>query len=112
MATTNEQFVSALLQVAPDFEPQNRGHVGFNEELLPHLLMGDFTRWFIELGRRATDVTKLASFLDESYQTGDDDVRELLSVSFLENLYQAGDDYALVRTGLGPILRQELRRYE
>lgn len=98
-----------------------REHLADNYgEVLPHILMGDFTRWFIDQCRTAVGLTeteaerarvrRVAQFLDEEYESGPHYVRELLFVSFLENLHLAGRDYDLVKSFLSPVLRTELDR--
>lgn len=119
----NVAFIRKLVQGRPEFEPVYQEHVTDNYgEVLPHMLMGDFTRWFIDQCRIAiglpetaadrTRVRRLAQFLDMEYQSGPHYIRELLFVSFLENLHLAGRDYDLVKSFLGPVLRSELGRLE
>jgi hypothetical protein len=117
-----ETFVARLRKAVPEFEDHYAEHLADYGEILPHVLMGDFTRWFIALYRRSRPDTKVArtlrarlrsvvDFLDRSFQR-DPASRELLSTSFLENLHQAGDDYQGIRSQLGPHLLRELDRIE
>jgi hypothetical protein len=119
----NTAFIRELVEGTPGLEPVYREHLADNYgELLPHMLMGDFTRWFIDQCRLAAEVQgttaeratlrRVARFLDATYQTGPPYVRELLVVSFLENLHLAGRDYELVKSFLAPTLRSELDRLE
>jgi hypothetical protein len=108
------EFVPRLFREAPQFEAQFRKE---NDDslVLPHLVMADFTRWFIDLCRqsrldpeRRASAERLAAFLDHEFQAGGEPVDELIGVSFLEPIYQAGDDLPLVRAMLGPVLRRAL----
>jgi hypothetical protein len=108
------EFVPRLFGEAPEFEAQFRME---NDEslILPHLVMADFTRWFIDLCRqsrldpaRRETAERLAAFLERELQTGGESIEELIGVSFLEPIYQAEDDLPLVRTMLGPEVRRAL----
>ena len=91
-------FIQRLLEVAPSFGPQFRSHEEFhNGKVLPHVLIGDFTRWFVELFRESKEsavagshVRDLVQFLEAEYTAGGEQVENLIAVSFLENLGSAG----------------------
>lgn len=87
--------------------------------MLPHVLMGDVTRFVIsqhqlELKSRSLSpvLDRCLSFLEKAMQADSQEVQELLSVSFLENLAQSDDLYFSIRSRLGPALKAELRSYE
>jgi hypothetical protein len=42
------RLVDDLVRAIPEFEPAVKDHLDFNEELLPHILFGDLTRWVIQ----------------------------------------------------------------
>jgi hypothetical protein len=113
-------FIDRLLEQMPEFGVAFRDHVDYHETVLPHVLMGDFTRWTIEQYRRAAQqdnearavLLRAFGFLESEYATDrQGGVQELISVSFLENLHQAGADLEGIAAQLGPKLRAELRRY-
>src|SRR5690348_12854862 len=98
------EFILKLLNVAPGFRSVYADHLRENDELLPHVLMGDFTRWYIQLFRDSQNESGLSMatrreldgvsrFLEDEWEQGYPEVRELLVASFLENLHQANDDY-------------------
>jgi hypothetical protein len=118
------QFINRLVLAVPEFESVYRDHLRDQEgELLPHVLMGDFTRWFratyLEAvgGSRTSALAqerlhRSADFLESAWQReeaapGYSLVSELLSVSFLENLL-GEPEYDGVKEVLGPGLRSQL----
>ena len=108
-----ESFVQDLLGIAPGFRPEYEEHLADNDQLLPHVLLGDFTRWLrarVADGDSATVGTVLG-FLESSYAAGDEDVQELISVSFLENLIGESELDEL-RPQLGPELSKALEALE
>ncbi|MDQ6772225.1 MAG: hypothetical protein M3024_04435 [Candidatus Dormibacteraeota bacterium] len=98
--------------------------VDFNEELLPHVLFGDLTRWVIDLYRKShghADTEKQRTeildrtlcFLETRFRDSEDTAaQDLIAVSFLENLHQAGSDYQGIKERLGPALQIWLTRLE
>src|SRR5438445_2401262 len=116
-----DAFVSALFESGPEFASTAAQEVSYYGELLPHVLMGTFTRWLIETYRcavrgdlAARDLFERAlAFLDAQLRDQSRPaVQELISVSFLENLHQAGSDLEGLKRHLGPHLRIQLERYE
>src|SRR5215471_18666018 len=117
MADTRDaqaRLVDELVKTIPEFEPVLREHLDFNEELLPHVLFGDLTRWVIGEyresqgnGQHARNARNLLErtlrFLEERFtDRRDDAAQDLIAVSFLENLHQAGGDYPGLKALLGP----------
>ncbi len=96
----------------------------FNQELLPHVLFGDLTRWVIDLYRQAEGhwssqerqdqiLDRTLAFLEQKFSDPQDAAaQDLIAVSFLENLHQAGPDYDGIKERLGPGLRNWLSRLE
>ena len=115
---TPREFVHQLLTVAPGFEPVYREHLADNDELLPHVLMGDFTTWFVKQYRarrrlrNGAELRRMITFLEEAFSAGDPDTENVIAVSFLENLDRAGTSYEGIKRLLGPRLREQLRELE
>lgn len=116
---TNENLFEVLLLRIPEFRSVHDEHLKDNRELLDHVLMGDFTRFFISAFRSTMDTRgpifeqvsltkRCLDFLEEAMASEDSSVRNLIGVSFLENLHQAGPDFAAIRKSLGPKLREEM----
>jgi hypothetical protein len=67
-----------------------------NDEMLPHVLMGDVTRCAIMKSRKLADrfqLRKLLRFFEDGLGHGGENVRNLIDASFAENLH--GEDQAL-----------------
>jgi hypothetical protein len=113
-------FVQALVHAVRDLQPLYERHMIDNfGELLPHVFLGDLTRFVITEHREAlrTRVDRpvlvaVLGALEKGLVEGDADVAEVIVVSFLENLWQAGDEYQSLRGRLGPELRRQLEVIE
>jgi hypothetical protein len=78
-------------------------HLAENDEVLPHLLMADVTRWLIAEGPEP----HVLKVLEHHATVGDAQVHDVIGASFVENLL--GED-AVMGWALGPRLTAELRR--
>jgi hypothetical protein len=110
----NHRLVDRLVERFAFFKPMLEEHLADNfGEVLPHVLMGEVTGELVRVSLEAPHVCDLQEILDvleEEYQAGDTDVRELLSVSFLENLPRAPQPGHGLSRRLGPGLAGELTR--
>lgn len=120
-AITYQNFFEQLLSSVPSFLPVYKEHIEDNDELLHHVLMGDLTRFFIQLyraGYKEGDSDKRNAFrkvmevLDRGLLSPDEKLQELIAVSFLENLWQSEQDFEQIRNLLTPALMNELRALE
>lgn len=77
------EVANALRIALPEFAPAIDEYVAHNDEVLPHVLFGDLTRFVLEASRqRNDDLTRRAlAFLDISLRDGDDSVQNLVAVS-------------------------------
>jgi hypothetical protein len=119
-----ERLVHRLISKVPEFESSLREHLEFNEELLPHVLFGDLTRWVIDLYRKSKTADRNAGdakevlarvfdLLEERFADPNDTAaHDLIGASFLENLHQAGPDYQRIKDSLGPNLKAGLAQSE
>jgi hypothetical protein len=80
-------------------------HLADHDEVLPHLLMADITRWLVARGPQPA----VLAILDRHFSEGDEHVQDVIALSFLENLL--GED-TVVRWALGPRLAAAFRRME
>jgi hypothetical protein len=121
MDATHE-FVRDLLLQVPDLQPLYKEHVEDNDELLPHVFMGDVTRFIVALNADSLSegpdstasertLTKALDFLEQGMHKADK-VRELVAVSFLENLDQSDENYPSLKSHLGKSLLEQLAKYE
>src|SRR5262245_25552471 len=99
--TSIDQLLDALVQVSPDIRALRAEHLRDNDELLPHILFGDLTRWLVEHVPQPT----VLALIDQAFEDGDAGTKDLIYASFLENI-ESGDDYASLREALSPRLRQ------
>lgn len=82
-----ESFVRALAAEVSELRPILQEHVEYFDELIPHVFMGEVTRWVEKEAAAATPgLRSLIDRLEAAYAAGNDQIRELLTVSFLENL--------------------------
>jgi hypothetical protein len=110
----------AIVAEVPGFRAEYEEHLADYGEILPHLLMGDLTRFTIRryremkltnLAEAREDVRLTLQLLERAMQIGDERLQELISVSFLENLHQAEEAYGGLRDLLGPALLRELEAH-
>jgi hypothetical protein len=112
MRAYNEAFVGAMCFRFQELMPLLQQHLDDNESLLPHLFMGDVTRWDIQrYDDDATDATllELLDFIESSFKEANIESRELVSASFLENLPRATEVGAGLQTLLGLTLTEQMR---
>jgi hypothetical protein len=111
-----ENAIPYLLQRFPDFEDASGNDISFQPEVLPHPVMGLFTRLVETRLAASKDDPWLRRAFDtlEDLATSDDPRTEnLVEVSFCENLGKS--DYRLVETAIplmGPRTLQLLERIE
>lgn len=111
---TYDNFVQSLLAAVPETREIHQLHLENNDEILPHVLLGDVTRFVIDTYRRSNTelLGRTLDFLEEAVSASDEKLQELVIVSFLENLHQAGNDYEGFKKTLGPNLRKNLSLVE
>jgi hypothetical protein len=74
-------------------------------EVIPHVLMGEYERWAESLAHdRHLDLERLFRMLEQAYESGDEDVRNLIEVSFVEQLPYPDEANAAIRDFVGPAL--------
>jgi hypothetical protein len=87
-ALTYSEITTALRVELPEFAAEIDEHVVDNDEVLPHVLFGDLTRFVLDAHMRGDDdlVRRALAFLDHALREGDDMVQNLVGVSFVENV--------------------------
>src|SRR5947207_1087142 len=94
-------FLDRLVGRVPEFMGTAKSEKDFYGEVIPHVFMASFARWFIEAYRAsqsgdpvATEsVQRVLAFLESEFaDESRPAVRELIAASFLDNLTQAGPD--------------------
>jgi hypothetical protein len=104
-------FVGAFCFQFPVLMPVLQEHLADYDSLLPHVLMGDVTRWVVQRFLANAGDSTLRQMLDMfemAFEKAKFEERELLAASFLENLPRAGEEGAGIRAILGPALQEQL----
>lgn len=112
-----DSFVPLLLERVPELLGVYHEHLGRNDELLPHVFLGDVCRFFADLYvSKNQDISisfRIIKTMDEGYKRGDEETQELVCVSFLENIAHDHDDvYHKIKSDLTPALRRAVKDYE
>lgn len=117
-------FINALVERFPGLkrvlEQHTKGNFG---ETLPNLFFGDFTRYVLSLfdqmkvGDREfpaaqLELRRILAYLDDEFDRGDDEIKDLIAVSFIECLPRPDEQGSDIRKLLGPNMRAQLRRIE
>jgi hypothetical protein len=85
---TTKAFCQLLIEQVPDIRTVLADHLNDNGELLPHVFLGDLTRYVLSNG---SSKTRVVALLEESFQRLGPEVEDLISVSFVENLETEND---------------------
>jgi hypothetical protein len=114
MRAAEVAVVGALVHRFRELVPLLQEHLDTYAELLPHVFMGDFTRWIVDRLRHAgaSDPTlrHILDFVEATFKEGGEHEQELIAVSFLENLPRPSEEGADFLELIGPALQQELIR--
>jgi hypothetical protein len=101
---TTSGFITALVAAEPALAAVLDEHLATYEELLPHVFMGDVTRWLT-----AHDPPpRVLGILDEAVASESADVRGLVYMSFLEHLEAREALHQRLVASLPPRLRAAL----
>lgn len=82
------EVANALRVALPEFGAAIDEHIAAFDEVFPHLLFGEMTRFVLDARERGEDdlVQRALVFLDDALRDGDDMVENLVEVSFVENV--------------------------
>ena len=122
MSERSVSFAQSLVARFPSLKEPLEEHAQANGgEILPHVFLGEVTRYALSLlslvhgsanlGRRR-ELREMLDYLEEVYARGDEELRELISVSFLENLPLPDEEGAQIRDMVGQNLKKQLRMIE
>jgi len=103
-----EAIHEALVEAVPEFRPVLDEHVQDLEEVLPHLLLGDFTRFVLTQLQDGNDevVATSLAFLERAAQSSDSQTVNLVGVSFVENVGPWQPEMAEFISGWPPSLQE------
>jgi hypothetical protein len=116
-------FFDQLLAEIPEFSSMYKEHMEDNDdELLPHLLMGAFTRFVFDAYRQSASgaedaehgkqlLIRSLDLMERAISSSDPMLCELIAASFVENLTPSYREdvevYYAIRSLLGPKLRAQ-----
>lgn len=101
---STSRFIAALVAAEPALASVLDAHLAAYEELLPHVFVGDLTRWLTAHGPQP----QVLRILDEAVASESADVRGLVYMSFLEHLEAREPLDQRIVTSLPPRLRAAL----
>ncbi|MBX3420055.1 MAG: hypothetical protein KF752_00725 [Pirellulaceae bacterium] len=107
MALTTIEFCQNLAEQIPDIRAIMTEHVSDNDGLLPHVFMGEVTRYVLIDGPSRPIVV---AALENAFDRHGKEIEELIAVSFVENL-ETQQDLEIAFRGIdAPRLTAEWRR--
>ncbi|MEO8285784.1 MAG: hypothetical protein ABI670_05065 [Chloroflexota bacterium] len=123
---TYDNFADQLVIEIPEFIHLYEDHKNYNDEVLPHVLLGDFVRFlYADISRSTIDPTHIRNqnmlvrsldLMERAITSDDPALENLIGVSFVENLLpengdeQAAYAFTVIRRLLGPKLRESLEQ--
>jgi hypothetical protein len=116
MTLTYETFPGKLREHVAGFSEVYDEHVRDNDEVLPHVLLGDLVDFLTERvhteGAGSQSVRAALDLLERGMQAEDEKLQELISVSFLEDLDPEDTSFSQLEALMGPSLRHQLEKYK
>jgi hypothetical protein len=117
---TVEVFLNELLKKVPELTSVYDEHLYDYEELLPHVLMAEITRFIVKLANKVIknkkdDNLKLSVILDHfenALNEGNEELTNIIVVSFLENLETDIPAYSFLKSQFGKELKNSLKVIE
>jgi hypothetical protein len=99
-------FVQDLVQRFNELAPLLQEHVSDNYEILPHVFMGDVTRYVLSDGSQRQELMR---HLNDAFVNGATVVRDLIAVSFVENIESEEELACALQDAQAEALREEWR---
>lgn len=113
-------FIFALVDRVSSLKTLYEEHINFYEEILPHVFMGEVTKYLVasaallDQGKNVDEALGAFNIILDHLEAGmagdNKEVREMLAVSFLENLDPTSKQVGYLEKRLGPTLTQELHK--
>jgi len=113
---TTIECINLLLTRVPELKPVYDEHMHDYEELLPHVFLGDVTRYVVTQARcgeisPGRPLDRILDVLNQCLAGGDEQVKELVAVSFVENLLEHEEVLTILKELIGPHLQKEFKDY-
>ncbi|MEK6747633.1 MAG: hypothetical protein AABY83_00315 [Pseudomonadota bacterium] len=106
-----ELFIERLLRVAPELKGAYEEHLVDNDMLLPHVFMGDVTRFVVAAAEGGNDrvvVQRILDYFEIELKAGEAESLELIRASFVENLTGESTVVNKLKPMMGTGLRREI----
>jgi hypothetical protein len=107
-----EQFVERLISKVPEAQEIYADHLDDNGALLPHVFMGDITRFAMQIAGRLSEqdvLQRLLLLVEEGLLSDHIDVANFVAVSFIENLCGEERLIKILHPLMGEATRRELK---
>ena len=102
-------FIPLLTSFVPELQPIYAEHLHNNDDLLPHVFLGDVARFAIAAAldvRQQEVLMRLLKCMETGLESGPAHARELILASFVENLLGEDDAVRRIKLLMGPNLRK------
>lgn len=107
-------FIGYLAREVPELMPSLQEHLDDYDGLLPHVWLGDVTRWMLQRFKTDPDdpgFKRALHLMDEALSHKDFEAEhQLVSASFVENLPRSGEPNAAILEVVGASVRAQLQR--
>lgn len=111
-----QMFIEEFVKAIPTLQILYDEHIDYYEELIPHVFMGDLTRYVIKLfqcmkfdDQKKNELEEILKYLELGMSRKDEDIQELISISFLENLDVTDASLRLLEKKFGKNLKGALK---
>ncbi len=101
-------FIYEMVRKVPELQELFDDHLRQNKGLLPHVFMGDVTRFTVEQMKSRDNVVVqvLLDYFEEALQAGSSSEQELIAASFVENLQDEKETLRKLKPMMGPYLKR------
>lgn len=109
--TNSELFIENLLHITPELKEAYNEHLVDNDILLPHVFMGDVTRFVLSRANNASGllvIQRILDYIEKELLTGDEDSKNIIRASFIENLIGENTTTNKLKPMMGPGLLSEI----
>lgn len=109
--SAGELFIERLIHAVPELKGAYDEHLADNDMLLPHVLMGDVTRFIVAALSDADNhpiVRRVLDYFESELMTGGAESLDLIRSSFVENLLGERIIINKLKPLMGPDLRREI----
>jgi hypothetical protein len=117
MSDSASALVKNLVQRVPKLDALYQEHLKDNDELLPHVFMGDVTRFVVAAAAAGSarpkdwaEAQRVVALLEEALASKEPSVENLIAASFVENLEPDEPGFSRVVDTFGSRLKRILEK--